>query len=127
MSEKTYCYVSKMIGSGTEDDPYRPAISRYSSKFSIDPHPGGEWCLGTTKIDDIAGAAADIDMAFFPLTRLGDLVSTLPVVNVTALKSKVDEITGDATPALKDTTTLASVWDYLGQLINPDFNLMDRV
>lgn len=82
-------YLSPIIGTGTESNPYRPKIADYGVSWACviqsntAGHPAKAWCLVLVEAPDQTALRADADLDDFPEVLLDSALSRLstPVRN----------------------------------------------
>ena len=76
-------YLSPIIGTGTEADPYRPKIADYGVSWACviqsntAGHPAKAWCLVLVEASDQTTLLADADLDGFPEVLLDSDLSKL--------------------------------------------------
>lgn len=115
-------YLSPIIGSGTEADPYRPKIADYGVdwagviKSDASGHPAQPWCLVLVNTADHSKLLADADLD--PLPDVG-LSSALSARDKAAAGTAVSK-RGVKAPAAK---TMADLVRHLGRQLEPSFDV----
>jgi len=119
-------FVSKITGSGLEDDPHRPKVADYGINFSILHSNEVNWCIGTTserELESMADLITDVDIIILPNISLNALVSEIDEATREKLFNQVKSFAGGQELArLTPTTTFKSVINYLGSLIDDGFD-----
>ena len=97
-------YISPIVGTGSEADPYRPKIADYgvtwSGVIASDPitgRPARAWSLVAVESEDHTNLLLDSEIDALPNIALDTLVSTLPRTVRDRLKSRLDALGVDTT------------------------------
>ena len=118
-------YLSPIIGTGAEGDPYRPKIADYgvnwhgTIKSDADGHPEKPWCLVLVEAPDHAKLLADTDL---------DPLPALPMDAPLALASDLSKSRVAAAAARRgiDTSrakTMAEMVSTVGRTLDPTFRI----
>ena len=118
-------YLSPIIGTGTEADPYRPKIADYGVSWAgviqsnTAGHPAKAWCLVLVEATDHAKLLADTDLDALPALSIDVQLADAPKRTRDDLAASLTKIAVDA-PAAK---TLAEVVDAVGRTLDPSFRV----
>ena len=118
-------YLSPIIGTGTEADPYRPKIADYGGAWAgVIPsdaagHPVKPWCLVLVEAAGHARLLADTDLDPLPALPLDMPLTSASKPTRDGLVASLAKIAVDAPEA----KTLAEVVDTVGRALDPDFRV----
>ena len=118
-------FLSRVVGSGTEDDPYRASVasllegiaSKYDSVIpsKADGTPKLGWCLVMVEADDLTAIAQHVDTDdFFPARALDTKLSDLSV----AQRSRISTAVQNRLGFLPDTSPNTTLRDVLRFIVN---------
>lgn len=114
---------TKVIGSGTMDDPYRADVNVPCSSI-IPSNPDGtpkfNWCL--VRLKDYEGAAG-INLFKFPSGALTMKVSDIPAAKRQAIKGKMESF-GIDTSWIKGSNTLKEILRKIGRHLDINFKVL---
>ena len=92
-------YLSPIVGTGTEEDPYRPKIADYGVSWScvissdeLTGQPKRPWCVAVVEAADHATLLADTTLDAIPNISLDTLVSSLSKTIRDKLKTRLDAL-----------------------------------
>ena len=121
-------YLSPIIGSGTEVDPFRPKIADFGVSWSgviaSDPvtgAPARNWCLILVEAADHAALIADADLFDLPNINLNALVSSLSPTLRNRLSNRLDQL-GINRQALTIADALRVWLRAIGRHLEPSFH-----
>jgi hypothetical protein len=115
-------YISKVIGDGTEENPFRPKVADYPVTWmGMFSHPAVRaWALVKVDAVDHADLIADTQIRPIPEGSLDKTVGSLPA----AVKKKLNDYlteNGIDTSWVKNTMTIREVVRNLGQMHDSRF------
>lgn len=121
-------YLSPIIGTGTEADPYRPKIADYGVSWScvissdeLTGQPKHPWCVAVVDAADHATLLADTTLVAIPNISLDARVSSLSKTIRDKLKTKLD-VLGVDTRGLSINDPIRLWVRAIGRHIEPDFH-----
>jgi hypothetical protein len=121
-------YVSKIIGTGTEDDPYRPKVADHGVSWagSILSRPDGKPlhpdCLVVVEAVNHAPLRADPDIDAMPDASLDLKVSSINTATKNGMINKLRK-RGFATQFIDSTDGYRDVIHGIGRQRDPDFDV----
>ena len=118
-------YLSPIIGTGTESDPYRPKIADYGVSWAgVIPsdaagHPVKTWCLVLVEAADHAKLLADLDIDPLPNLPLDMPLTVMSSGGRDLLSAGLVKIA----VAVPEAKTMAEVVDAVGRALDPSFRV----
>ena len=123
--------LSRLVGTGVEGDPFRPAVAKYNASWVVavandDSESSRKWVLATISTDDatLTEMDSDVDIALLPF---GPHELDVPWNSVGSASSR-NRLTNRILQASgvviqrDDTKTLREVITMLGQAVDENFN-----
>ena len=119
-------YLCDVIGDGTEDSPYRPAIADREKTWAVSSipsdasgRPTADWTLVRVEADDHAALEAEFDA--LPDMPMSERLSTLTAVNKTRLRDMLTQ-RGVNASVVTNASSFADVLLRIGRALDPAFN-----
>lgn len=127
-------YLTRIIGTGSEEDPYRsvlvdqPTINDSAViPTGPDGHPLSDWCLAVADEDRGSNLAALSDVEALPAAALNARLSTLPIVTRQRIATLANEHLGTRLTVgqgpMAPNATLRDVIGAIGRHLQPGFTV----
>lgn len=120
-------YISRVVGDGTDGDPYRAKIADYGvAHVAIiasgpDGHPSRPWALCLVNTTNHAPLVADSDLRAIPVSALDNTLGSLTPQQRQFLRDMVEEL-GLDTSEVTAQTTLRQLLRYIGRTLEGAFD-----